>query len=660
MSQWFSSMLAPWQWALLAAVPPAIIALYFLKLRRQPLEVPSTYLWRRTIEDMHVNSIWQRLRQNLLLFLQLLLVALVILACLRPSWRGNTLTGDRFIFLIDTSASMSATDVGPSRLEAAKKRTGDLIEQMKPGDVAMIVSFSDRALVEQPFTDNRRVLRRRLAEVKPTHKTSDIGEALRVAAGLANPGRSGDPAEGDVAAADAMPADLYILTDGGFQSVPDFAMGNLRPVYVPLGEPTAANVGIVAFSVDRNPERADRMHAFGRLENFSDQAKTVEVALYLGQTLVDAQSVSLDPGGTGGVEFVLEAIDEGILRIELGEADDLVVDNVAYAVVNPPRRAKVLFVSPGNDPLELALGTGDSQKFADVLTSDPNQLEKGQYRDELAAGAFDLVIFDQWAPPQMPQANTLMIGRIPPTGGWKAVAKAVGPQIIDTDKAHPLMQFIELGDVRWILNATPLEVPSGGSVLVDSDAGPLLAIAPRDGLEDAVLGFEVYGVNEQGERAPNTDWVIRTSFPLFIRNVLTYLGRHRSSEQMESVPAGKPIALRAVAPVDRVRVETPSGEVTEIPRGPDSAFLCGSTDHLGIYHVREGSRPEVSQRFAVNLFDRVESDIRPRPLIKTQYDAIAGTASWESTRREAWRWIVMLALGVLLVEWFVYNRRVYL
>ena len=79
----------PWQWALLALVPPAIIALYFLKLRRQPLEVPSTYLWQRSIEDLHVNSLWQRLRQNLLMFLQLLLVALAMLALLRPGWEGS-------------------------------------------------------------------------------------------------------------------------------------------------------------------------------------------------------------------------------------------------------------------------------------------------------------------------------------------------------------------------------------------------------------------------------------------------------------------------------------------------------------------------------------------------------------------------------------------
>ena len=53
LSEWIN-MLRPWQWLLLAAVPPAIIALYFLKLKRFPLEVPSTYLWKKTIEDLHV------------------------------------------------------------------------------------------------------------------------------------------------------------------------------------------------------------------------------------------------------------------------------------------------------------------------------------------------------------------------------------------------------------------------------------------------------------------------------------------------------------------------------------------------------------------------------------------------------------------------------
>ncbi len=78
------NMLSWWQWALFGAVPPVIILLYFLKLKRTPLEVPSTYLWRKSIEDLHVNSIWQRLRTSLLLLLQILLVLLVMAALVRP------------------------------------------------------------------------------------------------------------------------------------------------------------------------------------------------------------------------------------------------------------------------------------------------------------------------------------------------------------------------------------------------------------------------------------------------------------------------------------------------------------------------------------------------------------------------------------------------
>ncbi len=89
------NMLNWWQWSLLAAVPPAILLLYFLKLKRTPLEVPSTYLWHKSIEDLHVNSIWQRLRTSILLFLQLLLIAVAMIALLRPglararSWKAT-------------------------------------------------------------------------------------------------------------------------------------------------------------------------------------------------------------------------------------------------------------------------------------------------------------------------------------------------------------------------------------------------------------------------------------------------------------------------------------------------------------------------------------------------------------------------------------------
>ena len=181
----WSSALNGAQWAILLAVPPIVFLLYFLKLRRVPLEVPSTFLWRRAIEDMHVNSLWQKLRRNLLLLLQLLFLAALIVACLRPSLYGDQETGRRWILMLDHSASMQATDVAPNRLEVAKTKAKEQLSKMNRGDVAMIMAFSDRADVRQGFTADRNRLLAAIDSIQPTQRTTDIREAMRAASGLA-------------------------------------------------------------------------------------------------------------------------------------------------------------------------------------------------------------------------------------------------------------------------------------------------------------------------------------------------------------------------------------------------------------------------------------------------------------------------------------------
>src|SRR5947209_10297736 len=114
----------PLHWSLgllFLLVPVAIVLLYFLKLKRKPLQVPSTFLWRKSIEDLHVNSLFQWLRENVLLLLQLLAVLFMLYAVMGFRFHGSTAKGQHYILLIDNSASMSATDVRPTRLEWAKR-----------------------------------------------------------------------------------------------------------------------------------------------------------------------------------------------------------------------------------------------------------------------------------------------------------------------------------------------------------------------------------------------------------------------------------------------------------------------------------------------------------------------------------------------------------
>src|ERR1700722_15634762 len=111
-----------------AIAVPALLILYFLKLRRREMLVPSTLLWRKAIQDLQVNAPFQKLRRNLLLLLQLLLLLALLLALARPVLNYTPGAGPRSIILIDRSASMAATDIsGKTRLDEAKRRAKDLV-----------------------------------------------------------------------------------------------------------------------------------------------------------------------------------------------------------------------------------------------------------------------------------------------------------------------------------------------------------------------------------------------------------------------------------------------------------------------------------------------------------------------------------------------------
>jgi hypothetical protein len=362
-------------WAAALGVPIGIIALYFLKLRRRPVQVPSTLLWKRSLEDLHVNSLFQRLRRNLLLFLQLLVAALALFALLGPITKGTAVQGQRFVITIDESASMAATDVEPSRMEAAKREARRVIDQMRPDDLAMIIAFSDSARVVSSYTANKDLLRRRLDSIVPTQKTTSLREALQVAAGLANPSKQ--IGEG-VVATSVVPPKLLIYTDGGFADVEGFSLGNLEPEVIVVGTPPppveetapgstiessaipgnpSNNVAVLALQAARNEEKPDQFQIFGRVRNYRDEPVETEAKLLRhdpekpGQPgiLVDAVALEIEPRSDQSFSFDLADQTGGIeLEVRIDLDDDLPIDNRAYTVFGEAKRSRVLLVTSRN------------------------------------------------------------------------------------------------------------------------------------------------------------------------------------------------------------------------------------------------------------------------------------------------------------------------
>src|SRR5947209_19835155 len=90
----------------LGLIVPAIVLLYLLKLKRRSVTVSSVLLWSRLLKDVQANAPFQKLHRNLLLLLQLLIVALAIFALARPFLRVHGLGGESVVLLLGGSASM--------------------------------------------------------------------------------------------------------------------------------------------------------------------------------------------------------------------------------------------------------------------------------------------------------------------------------------------------------------------------------------------------------------------------------------------------------------------------------------------------------------------------------------------------------------------------
>src|SRR3954451_5397793 len=149
MQWWFPKFLSPMTGILAASIAvPALLVLYFLKLRRRELPVSSTLLWKKAIQDLQVNAPFQKLRRNLLLILQMAALLCLCLALTRPIVFKSASAGKNTVILIDRSASMNASDLDngkTSRLDEAKRRAKDLVGTMERGASAMVIAFDETA-----------------------------------------------------------------------------------------------------------------------------------------------------------------------------------------------------------------------------------------------------------------------------------------------------------------------------------------------------------------------------------------------------------------------------------------------------------------------------------------------------------------------------------
>ena len=663
-----------WSALLAAAIAiPALLILYFLKLRRREMMVPSTLLWRKAIQDLQVNAPFQKLRRNLLLFLQMLILLALLLALSRPVSSYRPPPGERCVLLIDRSGSMSARDMnGRTRLEDAKRRARDLVDSLSKGASAMVVAFDETAETLQSFTSDSVALKRAIDSIQPTDRKT----SLRLAYELADASMAFNP---DQERPSVSQSDVYLFSDGRASDANDVGLhGKLH--FERVGTDNAPNVGIVTLSAKRNYERPTEVQVFARLANFGPEPAEVPVRLSADGQIVEAEGAAAQTAfllpdrwdkaqrekwesensrrPAESVTFKLDLTRGATLKLEqMHRQDDvLAADDVAQIIVPPPKQLDVLLVTDGNYFLELAVES--------MHLKSPDIMRTVSY-EEAKPTKYDVIIFDRYTPKWLPEAgNFLYFGAVPPPSsqpGQKVTAATdasgqpvvlQNQQVLDWSRDHPIFKDIQLNRL-YVEQSLKLNVPLDAQTLVDGLKGPLIVLTHDGKRTNLVVAFDVL----------ETNWPFEQSFPIFMYHALQFMAVGTDMDVRQSYqPGASPVLPRAnlqkAGATDTLKLTGPQGaQVLKIP--PTGDFALPPLDHVGVY-VTEPPVPQF-EKIAVNLLDANESNTLPAAAAPGDTQAKVTDEKDAKARREWWWYLVaFVGLPLLFVEWWVYTRRVHL
>lgn len=608
----------------LSLLLPVIIAMYLLKLRRTEQVVPSVYLWRRMVRDVEANAPWQRLRRNLLLLIQLLFLAALIFALARPFtwWEGAS--GQAAIFIIDTSASMGATDATPNRLEAAKAQARQLANDLPDEARVTIITAGDRAQVLTTSSQDSRQIQSALESIQLSTGGSDLTAALQLASAIAS--RQPD-------------TDIVVLSDGRV-TLPDRLALQGRVRYFPIGT-SGENQAISLLTAEIAPG-GQTITAFAQITNYGETQAQNRLEIYADGTLVHVFDLDIPSGEQRAVLAENLPVETRLVEARLTGADSLPLDNQAWAPNRNTDPPAIRLVSEGNLFLETGLDLLPGFEINTILPAD--------YRSDTSPEQeARITIFDGFVPmtDTLPTGNLLFIAPIQSTDYFSVTGTIAQPELRPAETTDPLLANVSLDQIS-VLDAADIPLPLWARpvILGDHTGGStsLLFAGEADNRRIAVLSFDLR----------HSDLPLQIAFPLLLANLTGWLAPHQGGEIPEQISPGSPIAFSLPIGIETAVITRPDGSRIRVsPAG--NRFVFADTQQLGTYRIGWGEGEETS--FAANLFSPTESNVRPAGTlgIEGEADEVQGETTG-GARREWWRSLAFAALGLLTSEWLVYHR----
>lgn len=596
----------------LAPLFGVIVLLYLLKMRRKDFKVPATFLWPSTTTDVRANAPLQKLRFSWLMLLQLVAVVLIIGSLARPQTRQEGLAGTVTIFVVDTSASMSARDVRGSRLEEAVSRIESAVSTARTGDRFSLVVAGSTPRVALALSSDAGRMRQALDTLEPTDTKSAVGDALRLAAAIVGSMESGH---------------IVLLSDGAFPEIQNFSQGKASVHFQQIGK-SSDNVAITAIGAG---EARNERQLFCGVRNYSDSSKKVDLTFYADGKVFDSKPLTVPAGASVGHSASLPAA-AGVLRARIEPPDMLMADNSAFALANPSASLRVLLVTKGNIFLKRALSL-DPRVTLDQATT----LPASERQQTGGASAYDVIVFDDVDEAPVRSRGVLSFGSSR-TSIAQVGAAAPAPKVTVADREHELVRHVDLSST-YIDKARQATPAAGARALIESDKGPLVVASDVD-KRHVYVAFSLL----------DSDFALQVGFPIFIANALDFMAIDARPGVL-AMQAGRttsfPAESNAVA-----SLSTPDGRTLRV-EADSGNYILRDLNRVGKYTFVAGDKQTV---FYANLLDEDESNITPANTLRVNSADVAAARA-PARIADFWKPILLLCLAVLTCEWWLFAKK---
>ncbi len=639
-----------------AIAVPLFLLLYFLKLKRQEDVVPCTLLWKRAVQDLQVNAPFQRLRRNILLLIQLLMLLAILAALAGPVLALQSMKTQRYVLLIDNSASMNATDIKPSRLEHAKEQATVFVESLtdasffslkrQPPQV-MVITINDTAKVVCNFTSNKTQLTEAIERIKPGDGGTQLGQGLALARAYC---QTPDVESNNRTAEQA--AKLLLFSDGGIQDTQSLKIADNELAYHAVGTGTD-NVAITAMKARRSFENAEQVNIFALLTNYSDAPVTTELELSINGDLKTVKSLTVPArsdnptsgekqNGQVSIDFDISSLEDGVIQLRQTRSDLLAADDTAWAVLSAPRDIKAMLVTDGNRVLESALKACRSVKLFRCSRQEFSQMDAASMA---LAKPYDMVILDNHDGAAVPRGCYLVFGKPPEGIGVEAAEKGENQIVVDYRGKHPILNYVNL-DNLFVSQYHKMTLPREAELLAEFDQTPAIGLVQRSQSTYILVGFDVM----------ETNWPFEPGFVMFVYNAVSFLGEQAGLAEKSELAVAEPVTLQGFQAGTEATLNGGDYANEKIIATEGGKLHLPVMERVGLYRLE---MPETSRTFAVNMLNASESDIRPQTQLELTGETVtAGDAEIKRFNLPIWPYIVGAVLLLVCVEWFVYNSKI--